>query len=783
MEIQHTSRLELAARFINSTGSHVFLTGKAGTGKTTFLRQLADQTYKSFLIVAPTGIAALNAGGVTIHSQFLLPFGGFIPDSEMPETIHDSTPVFNRTTLTRTHPLNSMRKKVLRATELLIIDEVSMLRADILDAVDFRMRRAKGDYSRSFGGTQLLMIGDLHQLPPIVREEEWQMLKHFYRSMHFFEALALRGEKMVSIELDRIFRQLDDRFISILNRLRENRTTADDISVLNSRYRPPTRRRSVAGGNFEDNAGSWQSEDYSGSARGDMDSIIDEEPIIITTHNRTADGINSARMESLPGPSRFFDAEIEGDFPEKLYPLPARIELKKGAQLMFIRNDSSEEKAYVNGSLARVLHLGMDEVTVELRDSGKEYILKHEQWENKKYTHNEERNELVEEVTGIFAQYPVRPAWAVTVHKSQGLTFDRAVIDVGKAFAPGQVYVALSRLRSLEGLTLRTPVDSSCIMSDTEVNSFNAGMDNQESLQVLLQEKQREYMERYLSGIFDFSPLERQLGNLIRYQGGKMEFEDEKMRVAMRILEERIAAERKNTGLFRKQLRGLLRSGNRDFLMRRIRSGRDYYKTFMEENLERLLVHEAEVEQLTRTKTYRNVLGEIEQQIMIILGSLEALENLADCLLSGRDPDKRDIGTGAHVRLRNQLRDQARKGARDNPKFNSLKSGRKRKKGVKMEKGASARLTWSMAKEGMPVQEIAAKRNLVRSTIEGHLARGIGEGKVDIAKVMQGERIEEILELLQKSQVSLGEIHKMHGGKYTHGELRMVRAMQDRSSH
>jgi hypothetical protein len=486
-------------------------------------------------------------------------------------------------------------------------------------------------------------------------------------------------------------------------------------------------------------------------------------------------------MESLPGLSRFFDAEIEGDFPEKLYPLPARIELKKGAQLMFIRNDSSEEKAYVNGSLARVLQIEEEEVTVELRDSGREYILKHEIWENKKYTHNEERNELEEEVTGTFAQYPVRPAWAVTVHKSQGLTFDRAVIDVGKAFAPGQVYVALSRLRSLEGLILRTRVDPSCIMSDTEISAFTAGMDSPESLQGLLQEKQREYLERYLSATFDFSPLERHLGNLVKFQGGQMEFEDEEMRGAMSILEERIAAERKNTELFRKQLRQLLHSGNRDFLMRRIRSGRDYYRAFMEENLKRLLVHEAEVEQLTRTKTYRNALGEAEQQFMIILSVLEGLEKLASCLLSGRNPGKGDTGAVAHVRLRNRLRDQAVKDARGNPKFSTLKSGRKKKKGVKQEKGASARITWSMAKEGMPVKQIAAKRNLARSTIEGHLARGIGEGKVDIAKVMEDHRVEEIRAILEKSRTTPGEIHKMHGGKYSYGELRMVRALMDRS--
>ncbi|RPI46420.1 MAG: helicase, partial [Bacteroidetes bacterium] len=637
---------------------------------------------------------------------------------------------------------------------------------------------AKGDYSRSFGGTQLLMIGDLYQLPPIVSEEEWQVLKHYYRSMHFFEALAFRTEKMVSIELDRIFRQQDDRFIGILNRLRENTTTAEDIAVLNSRYRAPSRERSVDGVNVVDDAGNRQPGDP-----GSAGSSLADEPIIITTHNRTADNINSARMVSLPGRSRFFDAEIEGDFPEKLYPLPARIELKKGAQIMFIRNDSSEEKAYVNGSLARILRVEEDEVTVELRDNGREYTLKQEKWENKKYTLNEERNELDEEVTGTFAQYPVRLAWAVTVHKSQGLTFDRAVIDVGNAFAPGQVYVALSRVRSLEGLILRTRVDTSCILSDTEINAFTAGMDHLESLQGLLQEKQREYLERYLAGTFDFSALEKQLGNLNKNQDGNMEFEDEEMRGAMRNLEERIVAERKNTALFRKQLRDLLQSGNRDFLMQRIRSGRDYYRAFMEKNLERLLVHEAEVEQLTRTKTYRNALGEIEQQFMIILGTLEGLEKRVDCLLSGRNPEKGGNGAGEYLRQRNRLWDQARKDALDNPKLSSLKSGRKRKKGVKQEKGASARLTWSMAEQGLSVEEIAASRNLVRSTIEGHLARGIRKGAIDIAKVMPGQRVEEILTILEKTRATPGEIHKMHGGKYSHGELRMVRALMDRSPH
>ena len=298
-----TDRLELAAQFVNSTASHIFLTGKAGTGKTTFLRDLALKTHKSFVIVAPTGIAALNAQGVTIHSQFLLPLGGFIPEKTASGNFGENSPFFTQNTLAKKHSLNSVRKQILRACDLLIIDEVSMLRADVLDAIDYRMRSAKGNFSRSFGGAQVLMIGDLYQLPPIVRDHEWGVLKNYYRTMHFFEAHALKQDGMVYIELDKIFRQQDDKFISILNNLRNNVATAEDIATLNSYYRK------------EEN--------------------IDAEGVItVTTHNHKADVLNEKKLNSLPGPSSFFQAEIDGDFPEKIYPLAETIELKVGAQIM-----------------------------------------------------------------------------------------------------------------------------------------------------------------------------------------------------------------------------------------------------------------------------------------------------------------------------------------------------------------------------------------------------------------------------------------------------------------
>ena len=658
----------MAARFINRTNCHLFLTGKAGTGKTTFLKRLVSETHKSCLIVAPTGIAALNAGGVTIHSQFVLPFGSFIPEQEPAGNFSETAHFYTKHTLTRRHTLNSLRKKVLRATELLIIDEVSMLRADILDAIDFRMRSAKGNYSKSFGGTQLLMTGDLQQLPPIVNEEEWQVLQRYYRSIHFFEALAFREEKMVYVELDRIFRQHDDLFIQILNRLRNNMTTREDIRILNSHY---------------------LSEEQIGT---------NPDIITLATHNHIADGINSKRMKALSGPSSFFEAGITGEFPENLYPLPLKIELKAGARVMFIRNDSSEEKSYINGKLAQVDRIVDDKVIVVMSGTGLEYTLRKEQWENKKYSLNEESKEVEEEVTGTFEQYPVKLAWAVTVHKSQGLTFEKAIIDVGQAFAPGQVYVALSRLQSLDGLILRTRINTSSMAIDKDVLAFSGQMEQQKPLQEMLHEKQRNYLGQMLTTTFNFSILMGQLENLQKFKAGKMEFEDESMRKAMGILLTRFRNEAKNTAIFRRQLQSLIQQDKRDELLDRVAKGSGYYAAFMEENLKQLLFHLAEVIRLTRTKTYRNALSEIDQQIMITMRKMEQAEHIANSIISNLEIKKTGSEYKKLISRRSELWEMAQKAAEENPKFTSTKSGRKRKKGAKQEKGETYRITYALIK-------------------------------------------------------------------------------------
>jgi dephospho-CoA kinase len=745
MHMHQTDSLEMAARFINSTNSHLFLTGKAGTGKTTFLKQLASETHKSYIILAPTGIAALNAGGVTIHSQFLLPFGSFIPEQEPVGKVSEPGNYYTKHTLTRIHTLNSLRKKVLRATELLIIDEVSMLRADILDAIDFRMRSAKGNFSKSFGGTQLLMIGDLYQLPPIVKEEEWQLLQRYYKSMHFFEALAFRKEKMVYIELDRIFRQSDMRFIQILNHLRDNISTEEDIAALHNYYR---------------------SEEQIGPK---------PEIITITTHNHIADGINRKRLEALPFPSSFFEADISGEFPEKLYPLPLKIELKAGARVMFVKNDSSEEKRYVNGKLARVDRIDEDEIVVIMSGTEQEYKLRKEAWENKKYTINDESKEVEEEVTGSFEQYPVKLAWAVTVHKSQGLTFEKAIIDVGQAFAPGQVYVALSRLQSLDGLILRTRINTSSISTDRDVQAFSGHMEQQKPLPEMLHEKQRVYLEQILTTTFDFSPLVRQLEYVQKFKADKTEFEDESMQKAMGILLKRLRNEAGNTALFCRQLQRLLQQNNPEMLLERVAKGSRYYTAFMEENLKQLLFHLAEVECLTRTKTYRNALSEIDLQIMIAMAKLEQAEYLAGSILSDRKILKTNADNNTCMQRRNTLWKMAMNAAEENPKLKKGKSGRKRKTGAKLEKGETYKVTYALIKEGKSIDEIASKRKLAASTIERHVIRGISDRDLDISEVLPEATIKEVGHMVLETPVSISEIYQSQNGKYSYGVLRMVK--------
>jgi hypothetical protein len=453
---------------------------------------------------------------------------------------------------------------------------------------------------------------------------------------------------------------------------------------------------------------------------------------------------------------------------------------------MFIKNDSSEEKAYVNGKLARVDRVEDGEIVVILSGSEKEYTLRKEVWENKKYTLNEESKEVEEEVTGTFEQYPVKLAWAVTVHKSQGLTFEKAIIDVGQAFAPGQVYVALSRLQSLEGLVLRTPINTSSILNDQDVLAFTGMMEQQEPLAEILLEKQRVYLEQLLSDTFDFSRLVKLLEDLQYIRAENKQ--------AIEILLKRFSDEKENTAVFRGQLQRLLQKNNRQVLLERVAKGSEYYSLFMKENLKLLLFHLAEVMHQSRTKSYRNALSEVDQQMMIVLGRLEGAEEISRSIVGNRAIQKTAAENRACVRLRRELWEMAEKAVKESPVFKPGKPGRKRKKGTKgtkeaeeaegaqslkatnPEKGESCRITCALMKEGNTIREIADKRGLAASTIEGHVVKGITEGQLDISDVLQMKIVNEVARLMKESQGSIGEIQKAQNGKYSYGELRMVQA-------
>lgn len=465
-------QLELAWQFVERTGVNVFLTGKAGTGKTTFLRQLKERSPKRMIVVAPTGVAAINAGGVTIHSFFQFPLAPYVPGSS-----------FN--TKDERFRFSKEKKRIIRTLDLLVIDEISMVRADLLDQIDAVLRLHK-DRNRPFGGVQLLMIGDLSQLAPVARESDWTLLREYYTTPYFFGSKALQQTRHVTIELQHVYRQTDTTFVDILNEVRENRLTANGLAMLNSRYCKEEK-------------------------------VLNSEGVIrLTTHNLTANNYNEQRMDSLKGKRYTYEAEITGTFPESSYPAEKTLELKKGSQVMFLKNDTQGAR-YYNGKLGIITSLDDDHIKVRGLDDGTEVEVTPDVWTNARYVIDKESKEIREEIDGEFRQYPLRLAWAITVHKSQGLTFDRAVIDVNAAFAAGQVYVALSRLRSLEGLLLTAPLSPAAVKTDVAVTQYmNTELAQAQHTATHLNDFERSYYLEMLSELFSFKSLGADMQRILR---------------------------------------------------------------------------------------------------------------------------------------------------------------------------------------------------------------------------------------------------------------------------
>lgn len=477
METITDQDLQLAFDFVQYTNRNIFLTGKAGTGKTTFLKSLKLKSPKRMIVVAPTGVAAINAGGVTIHSFFQLPFHPYIPSFYLPGESGTRKPDGNDP-----HGYKMSREKIniIKSLDLLIIDEISMVRADTLDAIDSALRRYKNRYL-PFGGVQLLMIGDIQQLAPVVKDDDREILGQYYQSFFFFESKALRSTDFVTIELKHIFRQDDQVFIDLLNRIRNNDVNQDVLDELNKRYIP----------DFDPDSGGGY--------------------ITLTTHNYQAQAINDSKLEKLPGKTHSFTAVVKDDFPEFSYPNATELVLKTGAQVMFIKNDLSGDKLFFNGKIGHIL--SFDDDIIVVRCPGDDFNIRVEmaEWQNMKYTLNEDTKEIEEEVIGTFTQYPLKLAWAITIHKSQGLTFDRAVIDASAAFAHGQVYVALSRCRSLEGLVLSSRIGRRSLTDNPVVSEFVNGPLQNQSDRNQLDKARKAYQKQLLSELFDFTLLANSL--------------------------------------------------------------------------------------------------------------------------------------------------------------------------------------------------------------------------------------------------------------------------------
>ena len=466
------NEIQLAWDFVEHTGRSIFLTGKAGTGKTTFLHRVVEQSTKRSVVVAPTGVAAINAGGMTIHSFFQLPLSPFVPDAKVKSRFD-----FSRE-----------KRKIIASMDLLIIDEISMVRADLLDAIDSVLRRFRNRYE-PFGGVQLLMIGDLGQLTPVVTPEDEQLLRPYYDTPYFFGSKALATTDYVTIQLETVYRQQDTRFVELLDHIRQGNPTAADLQMLNSRVAPLGK------------------------------SLADLAPIRLCTHNNAADRINEHELDKLPSPPHTFRATLKGTFPDYAYPTAETMVLKVGTQVMFVKNDATGRQRYYNGRIGRVTAFNGDQVLVRCEGDTADIEVDPQVWENAKYTLDPVSRELKTDVLGTFTQLPLRLAWAITIHKSQGLTFDHAIIDANMSFAPGQVYVALSRCRTLEGLQLAAPIESRAIINDHRVDNYISHQEQaaQQSIHQLPMLKD-EFYRHLLLQLFNFDDIifrEQHLGRLL----------------------------------------------------------------------------------------------------------------------------------------------------------------------------------------------------------------------------------------------------------------------------
>lgn len=814
--ITHNPELCLAEEFVQQTGCNLFLTGKAGTGKTTFLHNIRKNCNKRMVVTAPTGVAAINAGGVTLHSLFQLPFGPFVPGGEN----------------NWQHKFSREKINLLKSLNLLIIDEISMVRADLLDSIDHVLRRYRRS-NASFGGVQLLLIGDLHQLAPVVKPGEWQLLKEVYDSPYFFSSMAIRQTELITVELTHIYRQSDHKFISLLNKVRDNSVNAETLTALNKRYNQDLADTAVNKPGY----------------------------ITLCSHNSSADSINEKRLAQLKNRVKIFDAVIEGDFPEKSYPTPPELTLKVGAQVMFIKNDSSHEKRFFNGKIGEITKITKDTIQIRCPGERDDIIVEPATWDNIQYSLNEETMEVEENRVGSFIQYPLKLAWAITIHKSQGLTFDKAIIDAEAAFSHGQVYVALSRCRTLEGIVLSTPLRSSSIKIDKTVHSFTQQAAANPPDPAKLQAEKIRYQQSLILDCFSFTTLHSHLDWLCRVfarnkdllrlpaLGNPMEFREE------------IAASICRVGVnFGNQLRSMfseeIMPTEDPLVSERILKAQQY---FLDKLQTRLAPKIADLEPETDNKETRKqamrVIDRLREEagvktagITSCSGGFTVTKYLraiaeAELIQKKKSPSARKTPAVTYVEsdiehpeLYTQLKTWRTTTAKDQnlPPFQvmhqktlvqisvhlpSTITELKKIKGIgdtlayrygqeiiklvneyrasndiktvhlpkqssltdveiskKPAAGNTRQETFKLYKEGLSPAEIAAARSLTVQTIEKHLTHFVSSGEIDLHDLVSLEKQRLIEEALKAGQRKLGEVKAELGENISYGEIHYVRA-------
>ncbi len=711
-----------AVAFVNQTQQPIFLTGKAGTGKTTFLKFIRENSYKKMAITAPTGVAAMNAGGTTLHALFWLPFGVFIED--YPLTWEDKDQfIYNKHRLFSTIKLTKNRRAILQELELLVIDEVSMVRADTLDAIDVILKSVRRDM-RPFGGVQVLFIGDLYQLPPVVQDREWQVLRDYYSSAFFFDAKVFKQQPPVLIELQKIYRQQDSTFIDILNKIRNNETANEDLEALNAHYKP------------------------------DFVAPAGEQYITLTSHNRLADQINQEKLESLDTKLHRIKSIIKDDFQNGLFPAEDTLSLRVGAQVMLIKNDVGEERRYFNGKIGTVKDIQIDKhkIIVSFPNGEEDVEVKRETWENIRYSYNKGDDKIEEEVLGTFSQFPLRLAWAITIHKSQGLTFDKAIIDAGTSFAAGQVYVALSRLTGLEGLVLRSRVPSYAIRTDFQVVNFMKNMSAISELDPILQEAQKRYLGQILLQSFRWNNMCDELESLIEEQEGKKIEGKEEAVEFLKDLLAKLRAQEVVANKFITQLYKMLAQAEMDYekICERSNAAVSWFlPTFSKECLEPMERHIEEWRVKKRTKKYISTLKSILLDFKRKHEQLKHSQTIAEALNKSSDE------------LTEELLQW------NKPKDDLVKEVEEKEKDTKQ-------ISLDMFMDGSDIEEIAKKRDMVVGTIYGHLINFIGTD-IEATDLMAEDELHKIVEIINKNpEASATEIRTLMDMKVDYPQIRIA---------